>query len=99
MKNFKDFNIQTSTHNLVGDKIKIDRVLNKEISVYDFRLEDSKYGDGNSKCLYLQIKVNDEMRLIFTSSKPLIDAVQQVPKTDFPFTTTIIKENERYIFT
>jgi hypothetical protein len=46
-----------------------------------------------------QISVNKVKHVIFTSSGGLIEAILQVPVTDFPFTTTIIEENDRFIFT
>lgn len=38
-------------------------------------------------------------RVVFTGSKVLIEIIEQIPKTNFPFITTIIEENERYEFT
>lgn len=99
MKQFKDFGIKPTLQSLVGEKIKIDRILNREITVYDYRLEDSKFGKNNSKCLYMQIGVGEEKRVVFTGSKALIETIEQVPKNEFPFVTTITKENERFEFT
>lgn len=99
MKKFKDFGIKPSLQSLQGDKIKIDRILNREISVVDYRIEDSKYGNGSSKCLYMQIQIGETKYVVFTGSVVLIELIQQVPKGDFPFLTTIIKENERFEFT
>lgn len=99
MKSFKDFGIKTELQSFTGDKIRIDRVFNREITVCDYRIEDSKYNSGNSKCLYMQIILGTTKHVVFTSSTVLIDTIQKVPKADFPFTTTIIKENERYEFT
>lgn len=96
MKQFKAFNIQPKRTVFLGEKIKIDRILNKEISVHAFTLAESKY-KGN--LLSLQIKVNGEFRVVFTGSKVLIDMITQVQQDDFPFTTTIVKENEFYEFT
>lgn len=97
MKKFKDFGIKTPLQSFVGDKIKIDRIINREITVYDFRVEDSKYG-SNRKCLYLQIGIGDLKYVVFTGSTVLIETIQQVPKTEFPFATTIVKDNERFEF-
>ena len=97
MKQFKDFGIKPSIKSLVGDKIKMDRILNREIVVYDYRLEDSKYAD--SKCLYLQISISETKHVVFTGSSVLIETIKQVPKSDFPFETTIVKENEHFEFT
>lgn len=84
---------------MTGDKIKIDRILNREIIVHDFKIEKSKYEKGNGRCLYLQIEVNQTKHVVFTGSAGLIDAIEQVPKSSFPFSTTIVRENERFEFT
>jgi len=42
MNNFKDFDIKAEINSFTGDKIKIDKVLNKEIKILGFKIEDSK---------------------------------------------------------
>ena len=76
-----------------GDKIKMERILNREIVIHAFR------DRGSDKCLYIQISFNNEMHVIFTSSTCLIEAIKQVPADKFPFITTIIKTNDRFMFT
>lgn len=99
MNSFKQFNIKAESKGFEGDKIKIDRVMNKQIVVEAFKIEESKYKDkGNGKCLYLQIHVDNTKRVLFTGSSNLMDMIRKVPAEGFPFTTTIIKENDRYIF-
>lgn len=99
MKQFKDFGIKPSLQSLTGDKIKIERILNRTITVTDYRIEDSKYNNGNAKCLYMQIEVDNTKRVVFSGSKVLIELIEQVPKNEFPFITIIVKENERFEFT
>lgn len=99
MNQFKDFGIKPQSKAFEGDKIKIDRILNKKISVHDFKIEQSKYEKGTGKCLYMQIEVDAQKRVLFTGSASLMDMIQQVDKSNFPFETTIIKENERFQFT
>jgi hypothetical protein len=101
MNNFNQFNIKITTKNFEGNKIKMAKILNREIVVYDFRLDDSKcFKDkGTGKCLQLQISINSEKHVVFTSSSGLIEAIHQVPESGFPFTTTIIEENDRFKFT
>ncbi len=82
-----------------GDKIKIDRILNKQITVEAYKIEVSKYDKGTGKCLYIQVLVDGSKRVLFTGSANLMDMINQVPKDKFPFKTTIIKENERFEFT
>lgn len=99
MKDFKQLNINPVGKNFSGTKIKMSKVLNREIIIHDFKIEDSKiFKDNNSKCLHLQIELNEVKYIIFTSSNGLIDSIKQTVPGDFPFTTTIIEENDRYLF-
>ena len=101
MNSFSQFNIKTSVKGFEGDKIKMSKILNREIVVHHFKIEDSKVFKerGSGKCLHLQISFNKEKHIVFTSSSGLIETIQQVPENGFPFSTTIIEENDRYIFT
>ena len=101
MKNFSDFKIAPTQKSFTGDKIKIDRVLNRPIAVHEFRLVDSKFekGNKNGKCLHLQIYLGETPHVLFTGSITLMEMIQQVPREDFPFSTTVIKRNECYVFT
>lgn len=98
MKTFKELGIivETPTQSFIGDKIKVDRILNKQISVLDYKVEPSKY---KGQCLYMQILVGEDKRVVFTGSQFLITVLQQIPKASFPFTACIVKENEHYEFT
>lgn len=103
MNRFSQFYIKTTTKGFEGDKIKMAKILNREIVVHDFKIEDSRVmafkEKGTGKCLHLQISVEGEMHIVFTSAVGLLEAIQQVPKNKFPFSTTIIEENDRYKFT
>jgi hypothetical protein len=99
MNDFKDFGIVPESKAFEGDKIKIDRILNKEIVVYGFKIGKSKFEKGNGDLLTLQIHVDNSKRILFTGSSSLMEMVKKVPEGKFPFNTTIIKENERFIFT
>jgi hypothetical protein len=100
IKKFNELGIQADFNGFEGDKISIDRVLNREITVLDFRIEKSKYPEkGNDKCLYLQVTIGESKHVIFSGSRVLQDSIQKVSKTDFPFSTTIVKENRRFEFT
>lgn len=99
MFKFSDFDIKPQTKSFEGEKIKIDKILNREIVVTDYKIETSKYEKGNGKCLYIQIEFNGDKRVVFTGSISLMDMIQQVPADKLPFKTTIIKENERLQFT
>lgn len=99
MKQFKDFGISTESKGFVGDKIKIHKIFGKEIVVHKYAIKDSKYEDGNDKCLHLQISIGDKKHVIFTGSNSLMESIQMVEKTDFPFMTKIIEQDERFEFT
>ena len=99
MGKFKDFGISIVTKVFTGDKIKISRVLNREITVHDYKIEESKFTEsGNGKCLYLQISIGDVKHVLFSGSQYLMQQIQLVPAEGFPFTTTIIEDNESYQF-
>mgnify|MGYP003440252716 FL=1 len=99
MAAFKDFGIKPAVKKLTGDKVDIDRILNTEITVCDFSIEDSKYKEKYDKCLYMQIEYRSEKRVVFSGSRVLMDMILQVPATNFPFTTTIVKVNKHFEFT
>lgn len=100
MKQFKELGIKKVEQGFSGDKIKMDRVVNREIIVHKFHIKDSNFKDkGNGKCLHLQIGIGEIKHVVFTGSGVLMEQIQSVPKNDFPFSTKIVKENERYEFT
>lgn len=100
MINFNELNIKPTIKAFEGDKIKMERIINKKIIVDNFRIEESKFKDkGSGKLLTLQIIVDNAKRVVFTGSGILIQMIEQVPKDKFPFQTTIIKENDGYQFT
>lgn len=101
MNSFSQFNIKTPERGFEGEKIKISKVLNREIVVHRFRLEDSKVfkKSGAEKCLHLEIAIEGKKHVLFTGAIGLIETIKQVPESGFPFTTTIIEENDRYMFT
>lgn len=101
MKSFKDFNIEAPVKGFEGEKIKISKILNREIVVHRFKIEDSKVFNkkGSGKCLHIEISINDKKHVVFTGANGLIETITQVPDDCFPFTTTIIEDNDRYLFT
>lgn len=100
MNKFSDFAITSSSNSIIGDKIKMFKVLNKPIIVTDFRIEVSKYPKNKSgKCLHLGIQLNGENHVIFTGSDVLINTISAIDKDKLPFETTIIQNGEHYEFT
>jgi hypothetical protein len=98
MKKFKDFGIETEKNSFTGEKTKMHKVLNREIIIHDYLIEDSKFDNGNGKRLKMQIEVQGVKHLLFHGSVLLQNTIQKIPKDNFPFTTTIIKENDRLTF-
>lgn len=98
MKNFKDFGIKPAVLNFTGEKIKIDRILNVDVTVLDFAINPSKIKE-DTEYLTLQIEKSGTKHILFTGSKILIQMIKQIPKTSFPFNTTIKRDNEYYEFT
>ncbi len=100
MYQFNQFNIKAPSKGFEGDKIKIERILNREIVVHDFKIEKSKVKTyQEDRCLHVQISLNGQKHVLFTGSACLIEQIEQVSKSNFPFTTTIIKDNQKFIFT
>lgn len=91
LKRFSDF--ANPTEVMDGDKIKIGDVLNKEIKVFSYKIGDSKY--EGKKLLTLQIEVDGENRIIFTSGIVLIDQCEKYAD-NMPFLTTIKKISDRF---
>ncbi|MDP1763060.1 MAG: hypothetical protein Q8L07_04165 [Sediminibacterium sp.] len=98
MNQFKDLNISKPPQCFTGDKMSIDRILNRDITVHDYRIADSKVKE-NTKYLQLQISIDTTMHVVFTGSTMLMDIIKKVDKSKLPFTTRIVKENRRYDFT
>lgn len=96
MKKFNEFNIELKQDYLVGDKVKIDKILNREIVVEAYKITDSKY-EGKGLCLHLQFSLNGTQSVCFGSFSRLIEQIKQVP--ELPFETTIVKENNVIKFT
>lgn len=97
MNRFKEFNIKPNISAFVGEKVRINKILNTEIIVHDFKIKDSEKKPG-TKYLTLQISRKEEKEVVFTGSKTLMDMIDQVPKEKFPFTTTIIQEDQMFQF-
>lgn len=97
MNTFSQFNIKTSSKAFTGDKIKIANVLDKLITIHDYKIEPSKFA-GKGDCLHLQICINNEMRVLFTGSVKLMEQIRLVPEDGFPFQVTIKHIHQSYQF-
>lgn len=47
----------------------------------------------------MQIELEKQMHVVFTGSDVLLSIIKQVPETEFPFQTTIMKNGEHFEFT
>lgn len=103
MIQFSELNIEYTSKCFEGDKIRMERILNQEITVLDYKIEPSKISSykekGMENCLYLHILYKNEKRVIFTGGSALIEVIQKVSRESFPFATIIIEEKKRYKFT
>lgn len=90
---FSDF-VKESKSEFVGNKIRIDEVLNQQIVVSGYRITDSKF--DTDLCLILQIEFRGEPRVILTGSHTLISQIMVFEKSGgvVPFTATITKVKE-----
>lgn len=91
MRKFSDFATEGSI--MSGDKIKISDITGKEVEIIGYRIGDSKF--EGKKLLTLQIKLDGENRVVFTSSNVLIDQSQKYEE-EMPFLATIEKINNRF---
>lgn len=96
-KRFSDLGIKVDVESLLGEKIKIAKVIGKEILVKGFKVTDSKYEKTNH-CLTIQIEIGGEDKVIFTGSGMLKKQIEQINKEDFPFLATIQSINDTYNF-
>ena len=93
IKRFTDFAKETI---LDGEKIRIDDVINHEITILNYSIKESKLKEGDS--LTLQISKDNKKYVIFTGSHVLIDQIKKY-KDEIPFLTTIRKINKYYSLT
>lgn len=93
MKEFSQLGLKKKSRQFVGDKIKISKLVQKEIIVHDFKVGPSKF-EGAGKCLSMQIEFEQEKRVVFTRGSVLIDLLEQADKNDFPFKAIIVREDE-----
>lgn len=89
MKRFSDFNINTleNKHIFAVQVISIEELTNCEVEILDYEANvKTRHGEGR----YI-VKVNFEgvERKFFTNATPIKEALEQIPKNEFPFTTTI----------
>ena len=82
---------------LVGQKIHVQDILDKEILITDFRIIQSKHRPGGN-CLQLQLYFNDTVYVLFTGSNVLINEIRESAEY-IPFYTRITKADKYFSFT
>lgn len=97
IKSFADLGIKSpNAKSFIGEQIPMKRILDKQIIIHDYKVTPSNFKGTR---LDMQITFKDEKHVIWTSSMYLQEQIEQIPKDAFPFTTTIIDDNDRYLFT
>lgn len=79
-----------------GNKKRLDEILNREITVIDFRVRKSTKRDG-TECLQMQFLFDDEVCVVFTGSSVLINQIKEA-KDNIPFVGTVVKLDRYYSF-
>lgn len=99
MKSFKQLNIKAAPKPFSGKHIDVERLIGQEIIISAFKIGPSKFPEkGNGKRLDMQITFDGVERITWTSGIALQEMILQVPEADFPFKTTIIRNNSRFEF-
>lgn len=97
MKKFSDFADEDRV--LEGDRARIDEILNKKVIVTGYRVRKSRYSKNQSgEYLTLQIKVEDDLSVVFTGSDVLIQQLKKYGH-EIPFEVVIKKINRYYTLT
>jgi len=79
-----------------GNKKRLDDILNREITVVDFRVRKSTKRDG-TECLQMQFLLDEEVCVVFTGSSVLINQIKE-SKDNIPFIGTVVKLDRYYSF-
>ncbi|NDV46129.1 hypothetical protein D0T49_03620 [Paludibacter sp. 221] len=93
MKKFSELGIEIETGKNMFQvpKIQITEIINCEIEVLDFEKDiTTRHGDGR---YILKIKYNGNEYKFFTNAAKIKEALDKIPKTEFPFQTTIKQES------
>ena len=79
-----------------GNKRRLDDILNREITVIDYRIRKSTKRDG-TECLQMQFLLGEEICVVFTGSSVLINQIKE-SKDNIPFSATLVKMDRYYSF-
>ncbi len=88
MNKFSDFGIKTgNNYKFNVPEVTLMQIINSEIEVMGYET-DVKTRHGNDRYV-VKIRFEGEERKFFTSAKPIKEALDKIPESDFPFTTII----------
>jgi len=95
MNKFSDFAAEETQ--LDGEKEKVDNILDKEIIIKNFRLQNSKFKNKSGQYATVQFCKGKENKtfIFFTGSDVLVDQLQRY-KEKLPFAVIIKKINRYY---
>jgi hypothetical protein len=79
---------------LAGEKVKIENILNQEILITGYRVNESKFKSNSPRCLTVQFMKDETQHVIFTGSAVLINQQEKYGK-EIPFLATV-RKIERY---
>ena len=99
MERYSDF-APTLNGRFVGERIRVEEVLNKDLILLDFEIRPSKIEENKGRdCLYMQIEFEKRKRVLITGSAVLIDQCTKA-KDHIPFLTKIARgegKNKRFL--
>ena len=104
MRSFSELGLKTDM--IIGDRITIDSLFNKEIVIEKTIIAETKYPGRNSSGMRMQMQLyippSNKRYSCFTGSDSLINLIQLAEnKVDdlYPFKTKIIKQGKMFLFT
>lgn len=98
MHRFHDFAQEDQP--LDGEKMRVEDILNREISILNARISESKYAKENEnrkRVATIQFEIGGKTYVAFTGSGVLIKQIEKY-RDRIPFITTIRKINRYYTF-
>jgi hypothetical protein len=100
MNTLKTLGIDAEPTGFVGKIIEMDYVFDKDIIIHRYEITESKYPKrNNDKLMNLQIEIDNDKRLLRTTSVGLMKVIKRVDENNgFPILTRIIKNKSTRAF-
>ena len=79
-----------------GQRIRINNVLDRQVIVHDMEIRESKIKSKDAsiqQCVYIDLEVDGERRLLFGSYRYIIEQCTKIPKDSYPFSCTITNDH------